>query len=78
MEDGCAAREPVRADVRELQLEALKKPYLDAYDNREHAGFLGTIDGLNIKLQAKMRRSWKEKLLKHQQGFYSKRTGGRQ
>ena len=64
-------------DVRELQLEALKKPYLDAYDNREHAGFLGTIDGLNIKLQAKMRRSWKEKLLKHQQGFYSKRTGGR-
>ena len=64
-------------DVRKLQLEALKKPYIDANDNREHAGFLGTIAGLNATLQGEMRRAWKVRLLKLQQGFFSKATGGR-
>ena len=64
-------------DVRKLQLEALKKPYIDANDNRDHAGFLGTIAGLNATLQGEMRRAWKVRLLKLQQGFFSKATGGR-
>ena len=54
-------------DVRKLQLEALKKPYIDANDNRDHAGFLGTIAGLNATLQGEMRRAWKVNLLKQQQ-----------
>ena len=64
-------------DVRKLQLEALKKPYIDANDNRDHAGFLGTIDRLNATLQGEMRRAWKVNLLKQQQRFYSKSMGGR-
>ena len=64
-------------DVRKLQLEALKKPYIDAYDNRDHAGFKETVARLNATLQGEMRRAWKVNLLKQQQGFYSKATGGR-
>ena len=50
-------------DVRKLQLEALKKPYMDAHDNREHLGFQETIARLNVALQGEMRRAWKVKLL---------------
>ena len=64
-------------DVRKLQLEALKKPYIDAYDNRDHAGFKETVARLNATLQGEMRRAWKVNLLKQQQGFYSKSSAGR-